>query len=339
MTVGRRAALARAPTPAAPPERLDAGDAWMWHMRRGDLAAAWALADGELAKPRPPDAFTRPRHLQRIWDGRPIEGRRVLVRCYHGLGDTIQFARFLPALANRARSVTVWAQPALLPLLATLDERLHLLPLHDGAPDVAYDVDVEIMELAWVLRATLETLPRRVPYLHVTPRPIAAATSLRVAVVWQAGAWNAARSIPTELVARLTAVPGVTCIATHPSAPDGDSSAWPGDWQPCDTVLALAQLVAAMDLVVSVDTMCAHLAGALGVPVWTLLPYDADWRWMADRDDSPWYPTMRLFRQPSPGDWTSPLAAVTETLHRAAEFPAAPERAWFASRRGEHACS
>ena len=145
----------------------DDGEAWVRHVRRGEFDAAWQLSDRELSQPRPVDAFTRPRHLQRIWDGRPVDGRRVLVRCYHGLGDTIQFARFLPALAARAASVVVWAQPALLPLLDTIDAPLELLPLHDGVPDVVFDVDVEIMELAWLLRATPQTLPPRTPYLRV----------------------------------------------------------------------------------------------------------------------------------------------------------------------------
>ena len=292
-------------------------------MRRGDFEAAWALGDRELSRPPAPDAFTRPRHLQRIWDGRPIDGRRVLVRCYHGLGDTIQFARFLPLLARRAASVVVWAQPALIPLLSTLAAPLELLPLHDGVPEARYDVDVEIMELAWLLRTTLATLPRDVPYLHVEPDGALAflerarVEASNVAVVWRAGAWNPSRSIATEDASSLADVPGVACFATEPRSAAADVAGWRGGWQPCDSVDALARFVAGVDLVVSVDTMCAHLAGALGVPVWTLLARDADWRWI-DGDDSPWYPTMRLFRQTTPGSWEAPLAAVRQGLRHAA---------------------
>jgi hypothetical protein len=290
----------------------------MAHMRRGDFEAAWTLGDRDLSRPAAPDAFTRPRHLQRIWDGRPIAGRRVLVRCYHGLGDTIQFARFLPVLARRAASVIVWAQPALMPLLATLEAPLEILPLHDGAPEADYDVDVEIMELAWVLRTTLATLPRTVPYLRVAPVPRLDAASLNVAVVWRAGVWNASRSIATEAASSLADVPGVACFATEPRSAGAGLAGWRGRWQPCDSVDALARFVAGVDVVVSVDTMCAHLAGALGVPVWTLLARDADWRWMLDRGDSPWYPTMRLFRQTTPGSWELPLAQVRQELRHAA---------------------
>jgi hypothetical protein len=299
------------------PIEADPGQAWIAHMRRGDFESAWAVGDRELSRPPAPDAFTRPRHLQRIWDGRPIEGRRVLVRCYHGLGDTIQFARFLPVLAQRAASVVVWAQPALIPLLSTMQAPLELLPLHDGVPEADYDVDVEIMELPWLLRTTLATLPRDVPYLHVDPVTSLDPASLNVAVVWRAGTWNAARSMAADDASSLADVPGVACFATEPRSAAADLEGWRGHWQPCDSVDALARFVAGVDLVVSVDTMCAHLAGALGVPVWTLLACDADWRWMIDRDDSPWYPTMQLFRQATPGSWELPLAAVRHRLQHA----------------------
>ena len=114
-------------------------------MRGGDWAAAWAVSDAVLRARGTPD-WTRPRHLQAVWDGTPLQGRRVLVRCYHGLGDTIQFIRLVPQVG--AAEVTVWAQPALLPLLSTLPALGRLLPLHDGTPEIPFDVDVEVMELA-----------------------------------------------------------------------------------------------------------------------------------------------------------------------------------------------
>jgi hypothetical protein len=174
------------------------------------------------------------------------------------------------------------------------------------------------MVLPWLLRATVATLPRAVPYLHVEPVARPKPAALTVAVVWRAGPWDAARSIAAGDVSCLTDVPGVLCVAAEPRSAAADIAGWRGHWQPCDSVDALARLVAGVDLVVSVDTMCAHLAGALGVPVWTLLACDADWRWMIDRDDSPWYPTMRLFRQTVRGSWEWPLARVRRELQRAA---------------------
>ncbi|MDP9348872.1 MAG: ADP-heptose--LPS heptosyltransferase, partial [Gemmatimonadota bacterium] len=265
----------------------------------------------------------RPRHEQWIWDGTPLQGRRVLVRCYHGLGDTLQFVRFVPWVRALAAEVTVWAQPALLPLLRTLPGVGRLLPLHDGTPGVEYDVDVEVMELAHVFRTTLDTLPAEVPYLHVDPSPLPtdglAAGRLRVGLVWRAGDWDERRSLPFPLLAPLAELPGVElhvlqrgpALAEHPEGFGVVSGS--------DSVLEAARVIRALDVVVTVDSMPAHLAGALGVPTWTLLHADADWRWMEGRADSPWYPTMRLFRQERPGEWEPVIARVAAGLRRRAE--------------------
>jgi hypothetical protein len=249
-----------------------------------------------------------PRHEQWVWDGRPLVGQRVLVRCYHGLGDTIQFARFLPLVAEQARQLAVWAPEALLPLLATMHLGAQLLPLHDGTPDVDYDVDLEIMEVAHALRITLDTLPSQVSYFQVrsAERP---AGGFCAGVVAQAGDWDAQRSIDGAELVKAVRSAGAVPISLQLEQPiDGVADRSTAD------VVRLAERLRSLDLVISVDTMVAHLAGALGVPTWTLLKRDADWRWMADRGDSPWYPTMRLFRQRSLGDWTPVLAEVTVAL-------------------------
>jgi hypothetical protein len=251
---------------------------WFTHMRRGDFAAAWRISDELLrARVRRSDI---PRHEQSIWDGTPLGGKRVLIRCYHGLGDTIQFARFIPLVERIAASVVVWAQPSLIPLLQTMRTRADFLPLHDGAPEVEYDVDVEIMELAYVFRITPDTIPPP-PYLVVEPaeRPRGG-----IGISWRAGEWDASRSLP---IALFDNIPFVSLDRDNPDA---------------DTPLKTARLMRTLDLVVSVDTMTAHLAGALNVPVWTLLPRNPDWRWMEGRSDSPWYPSMRLFRYAMPMD-------------------------------------
>src|SRR5438874_9398391 len=117
-------------------------------MRRGDFAAAWEVSDRIIAARAPGEqCWHLPRHEQWVWDGRPLADRTVLVRCYHGLGDTIQFARFLPLIRRVARESFVWAQPPLLPLLKTMPDASPVLALHDGAPEVSYDVDIEIMEI------------------------------------------------------------------------------------------------------------------------------------------------------------------------------------------------
>jgi hypothetical protein len=277
-------------------------------MRRGDFLSAWEVSDQVLTeRVAAGPCWHLPRHEQWIWDGRPLAGQRVLVRCYHGLGDTIQFARFLPLLDSMAREVIVWAPACLLPLLRTLGTRALMLPLHDGTPEVDYDVDVEIMELPHALRITLDTLPRSVPYFHVAP---AGRLSSRcsVGLVALSGEWDASRSVDGEALVQAVAREGVDVFSLQlqPLGGVADLSA--------PDVLELASRISVLDLVISVDTMVAHLAGALGVPTWTLLKFDADWRWLEQRQDSPWYPTMRLFRQPRPGDWAAVLEQVQAAL-------------------------
>jgi hypothetical protein len=325
-------ALDRAPAPApaptgarpsdAPPAHADEppGAAWMRHIRSGAWHHAWAVSDTVVRDRGGATCWHLPRHEQWVWDGRPLAGRRVLVRCYHGLGDTLMFARFVPPLRREATEVTLWAQPVLLPLLATLQDVGPLLPLHDGTPEVPYDVDVEIMELAHAVRATPDTLPR--PRFDVAPAPLARDGRLAVGLVWECGDWDrATRSVPPALLAPLAQVPGVDLhvlqrgpgldafVADPPFAATVSGS---------DDVLAAARVVRALDLVITIDSFPAHLAGALDVPVWTLLPHAADWRWMDGRDRSPWYPTMRLLRQPRPGDWAAVVARVADDLARLA---------------------
>jgi hypothetical protein len=305
--------------------RADGQDAWSEHMRAGDFTAAWRICDRVMEHRRGERCFHLPRHLQWNWDGSPIDDRHVLVRCYHGLGDTIQFARFLPILRARAREVTVWAQPRLIPLLETMKlragsgigdpGRLRFLPLHDGDVGIEYDVDVEIMELAHVFRTTLETLPAAVPYFSVDAMPLARNCRPAVGLVWRAGDWDIQRSIPffelTPLVdvdADWYVLQGADAVVDRPAGfgtPVGTSD-----------ISELAAAMRALDLVITIDSMAAHLAGALAVPVWTLLPCRADWRWMDERRDSPWYPTMRLFRQRSHGDWQSVVARVAWELRK-----------------------
>jgi hypothetical protein len=285
-------------------------DPWTRAMHRGDFAAAWRISDACLVA-REPQRSSEPRHLQCVWDGRALDGKRVLVRCYHGLGDTLQFVRLLPLLRERAKHVVLWAQPALLGLLATAHGFDRVEPLHDGEPGVERDVDIELMELAHALRITAETLPVRVPYLRVAPvEPRVARARPRVGLAWRSGDWDAARSIPDALLAPLAAADVEWCSLQFGIAPPPFAA----HDLACADLVEQARRIAALDLVISVDTMTAHLAGALGVRVWTLLPEPCDWRWMQRRDDTPWYPTMRLFRQRRPGDWHGVIARVLDAL-------------------------
>lgn len=283
-------------------------------MRRGRFAEAWEVSDAVLRERAGVPCWHLPRHFQYIWDGTPLDGKRVLIRCYHGLGDTIQFIRYAPLVQAVAAEVIVWAQPRLIPLLRGACGIDRLLPLHDGTPEAEYDVDVELMELPHMFRTTLETIPVEVPYLHVPPAPHPEGGGLAVGIAWTAGAWDDRRSIPFALVEPLAHIPGVAAYVLQREP--GEAAGHPAfrTTPLAGSILGTARLVRALDLVITVDSMPAHLAGALAVPVWTLLPRECDWRWMEGRDDSPWYPTMRLFRQAVAGEWQGVLTNVEGAL-------------------------
>lgn len=301
----------------------DSSSRWVQHMRRGEWERAWAISDALLPVRARKSCTHLPRHLQYVWTGAPLERKRVLVRCYHGLGDTIQFIRYAPLLKAIAAEVIVWAQPSLVPLLRTVDGIDRLLPLHDGVPEVEFDVDLEVMELPHVFRATPATVPAAVPYVHADPLSLPAGEQLSIGLVWRAGDWNEDRSIPFPLLAPFARLREVTIFILQPGAV---AAGWRGEFGVCPGELDLldhARAIRAMDLLVSIDSMPAHLAGALGTPVWTLLHADPDWRWMEDRTDSPWYPGMRLFRQRRSGDWS---AVITDVIAGLDDIP----------RRGTH---
>jgi hypothetical protein len=295
--------------------RLNGDDAaaWVELARQGDFEGAWRVSDRILARGRLRD-HTAPRHHQQIWDGTPIVGRRVLIRCYHGLGDTVQFVRYAPMVRAVASEVVVWAQPALLELLSGVHGIDRLLPLDDGSPTAVYDVDVEIMELPYVFRTTLDSIPRACPYLQARPLPLTGDRP-RIGLVWRAGGWDRRRSIPFAELTPLLDLHGCSwyCLQHDPE---------PGEQhrrlEVVDTrgIAQTAGYLCGLDLVITIDSLPAHLAGALGVPVWTLLTTPADWRWMTARSDSPWYPTMRLFRQHAGGAWGRVIEEVRDALQK-----------------------
>lgn len=279
-------------------------------MLAGDFLLAWRESEAieRRGKPDP----------NRFWDGRPADGRRVLVRCLHGLGDTIQFIRYVPLLRRRARSVAIEAQPSLKPLVAAsgLADRV----LTWGEPEPSWDQQIEVIELPRMFGTSLASIPREVPYLDTGARSHSGGHSsrLRVGVVWSASDFNPARSVPLRQFARLFDIRDICFFSLQAGEARFALAPWsdrvPSLCEESGSVLGTAQALETLDLVVTVDTMVAHLAGALARPVWTLLPFACDWRWMLDREDSPWYPSMRLFRQPRPGDWDAAIDCVHREL-------------------------
>lgn len=268
-------------------------------MRRGDHAEAWAIAREGLARrdPATRDDPALPYHLRWVWDGRRFDGVDVLVRCYHGYGDTIQFSRFLPLLAARAASVTVEMQPRLLPLFRDFPGIDRLVPFDVTAPLKPSACDIEIMELPLALQAG----PPDAPPVPLRAVPAALPPGC-LALCWRAGDWDEGRSIPDDLLAPLCRAPALSLVAEATSLPVLNPQGCPMD------LPRTAALIAGAALVVTVDTMAAHLAGTLGRPTLLLLKHQPDWRWPLQGDRSGWYPTMRVLRQDRPGDWTGVVA-------------------------------
>jgi hypothetical protein len=292
---------------------------WIRAMQSGNFAQAWKLSDAHLRARLAAGLLphTGPRHLQHVWDGRPLADKRVLVRCYHGLGDTTQFIRFAAPLRKIAREVVVWGQPPLLPLLATAPGVDRVLPLHDGTPEVNFDCDVEIMELAHVLRIDEQSIRCAIPYVFISGHRAWLSElrrELSVGVVWRAGNWDECRSIPINLLSALSHVSGVRLFSLQCGPAAAEAWRIPAEDIASSDVERTALTLRRLDLLISVDTFAAHLAGALGARVWLLLHADCDWRWMQGRTDTPWYPTMRLFRQRSAGDWPALMEEVIAAL-------------------------
>jgi hypothetical protein len=291
-------------------------DEWMAAMRRGDFARAWEISDAVLRE-RIASGETchhLPRHLQYVWTGAPLAGKRVLVRCYHGLGDTIQFIRFAAPLREIAREVIVWVQPALMELVATARGVDRVLPLHDGTPNIDYDVDIEIMELPHALRAQSHNVAAEAPYLF-PPRSntLPLGPEFNVGIVWEAGDWDPRRSISGRIMRQLRGVSGVRLHSLQRGAACTAAKEITDSDIGTDDITTAAARIRRLDLVVSVDTMVAHLAGAVGIPTWVLLHARCDWRWTGSTR-SVWYPTMRLFRQTVPENWASVIQTVRAAL-------------------------
>ena len=291
-----------------------AGERWKCHMLRGDFARAWLESDAIVLRDKP--------DRNRFWDGQPFHGKSVLIRCLHGLGDTLQFIRYTKLLRSRASCVTIESQPALKELL--LQSNLADRVITWGEQEPAWDQQIEVMELPRVFRTEESDIPRDIPYLFAPPFPTIIKPTIirqdkpRIGLVWSASTYDLSRSIPVDELQDLLRVAGVSFLNLQAGPERFDLNSVhdgiPVLYDEGPTVSATASMLRALDLVVTVDSMVAHLAGALGCPVWTLLPYRCDWRWMLRREDSPWYPTMRLFRQSEPGNWVSVIQRVRTCL-------------------------
>ncbi len=258
-----------------------------------------------------------------LWKGEDLRGKSILVCDEQGYGDTLMLARFFPLLRAQGARVVVSAHKVLAPLLRE-GNCADLVIAHDDDIPLC-DYFCSSFDLPHRCGATLETLPREVPYLPVLPpdeETLLPEKGIKIGVVWGGSPLHLSdkkRSVPLALFADLFSVPEVTFYCFNRDLKAGDAEILPR--YPIENLIprltdfaASARLIGQMDLVITCDTATAHLAGALGKKTWILLPFAPDWRWMIGRDDSPWYPTVRLFRQPRPDDWQSVIEEVKTAL-------------------------
>ncbi|MBV8806171.1 MAG: glycosyltransferase family protein, partial [Sinobacteraceae bacterium] len=324
------------------------------HLTLGEFAAGWPLYEARFDVPalgNPARHFSTPR-----WNGsEPLQGTTLLVYAEQGLGDVIQFCRYLPLLSAQGASVVFEVMPSLEPLLRSLPGPIQLVGRGESLPPV--DHHCPLLSLPLALNTRLDTIPAQVPYLTAEPERIAhwrqrlrALAGLRVGIAWQGNPavekliWARGRSIPLAVLEPLAQLPGVSLVSLQkgpgleqlrnvPFAErivdlSGELDFGPGAF------LDTAAVIAGLDLVISSDTSVAHLAGALGRPVWVVLAASPEWRWGLERSDSPWYPTMRLFRQTADRDWTVVLAAIMEALQLFASQRVAAVKAADAQSQG-----
>jgi tetratricopeptide (TPR) repeat protein len=299
-------------------------------LARGDLAAGWPEYEWRWKMPQMIAAG--PHFEQPQWRGEPAHGRTLLIHAEQGFGDTLQFCRYGQLAAGRGLRVIMSVPKPLVRLLRGMPGIESVVAEGEGLP--AFDLHCPMLSLALALNTTLDTIPSQISYLCAEPAQVAAwgarleerdSKKLRVGLVWAGSSRNSRalaevdrrRSMTPDRLAPLFNVPGMEFFSLQKGGPAAPTIFKLNDFMDeMEDFADTAALIANLDLIISVDTAVAHLAAALGKRVWLLDRFDACWRWMTDRRDSPWYPTLRLYRQPCPGDWDNVIAEVVADLHR-----------------------
>lgn len=311
---------------------LDAGAASAWynlaiiHLLQGDFSRGWQEHEWRWqvkGLSLPQHNFTQP-----AWDGSDLSGRRILLFAEQGIGDAIQFARYVPLVAKRGGRVVLGCHPELVNLFKSIVGVEQVFT--EGDPVPQFDVYYPLLSLPLIFKTTLETIPSNIPYLRADPSKVRRwrklldeSFGIKVGLVWAGRLTHADdrnRSLKLNDFADLARATNASFINLQKGPAAAQVNEAPLGLKLLDRTDELkdfsdtAALVECLDLVIAVDTAVAHLAGAMGKPVWVLLPFLPDWRWMLGRDDSPWYPTLRLFRQPAIGDWKKPIDEIVRSL-------------------------
>jgi tetratricopeptide (TPR) repeat protein len=290
----------------------------------GDFQRGWAEYEWRWkTEQRPRCDFSQP-----LWDGRPLEGKTILLHAEQGLGDAIQFVRYAPLVKQRGGTVIVECPRPLLTLLASCAGIDRLVGRGEELP--AFDVQAPLLSLPGIFRTCLETMPADVPYLYADPRLIerwrlelGRSAGFKIGIAWRGSPTHKsdrARSIPLRCFEPLAGLPGVHFFSLQKGAGTEELQE-ARDRFPVtelgsrlEDFMDTAAVTSHLDLVIACDTAVAHLAGALGAAVWVAIPFVPDWRWLLNRNDSPWYPAMRLFRQDRRGDWQGVFRRIEAAL-------------------------
>jgi len=295
---------------------------------QGDFAQGWSEFEYRFTSYRL--LFGTEELTMERWNGEPMPGKTILLLAEQGLGDTLQFVRFAEQVRARCGRVILECQKNLARLLrgvAGIDQIILQGPSQPPRPP--FDSWAPLLSLPRFFTPTLESIPAPVPYLgrSLPARVRPPGAPLRVGIVWAGSPTHAedrVRSFPVEMFTSLRDLPGVELVSLQKfkgEDPVPGEIPFPNAVAGCRDFLDTARVVADLDLVISVDTAVAHLAGAMGKPLWLLLPCHAEWRWLLDRTDSPWYPTARLLRLARPGDWEELRERLARALVEAALLP------------------
>jgi hypothetical protein len=284
---------------------------------------AWRLKTQELALPPIP---------QPLWDGSRLNGKTILLHAEQGLGDTIHFIRYAPLVKEQGGQVVVVCPSQLTPLLASSPGIDRLVATGMLLPP--FDVHAPLLSLPGIFRTNAATIPASVPYIFADPslvqhwhHELSATPGYKVGIAWKGSSRHKKdreRSVSLEALAPLAAVPEINLFSLQ-VGPGREELAALGDrfrvtdlggrFDP-ESLADAAAAIQSLDLIVTVDSALAHVAGALGTPVWVAVPFSPDWRWQLEREDSPWYPTLRLFRQRLPGQWPEVFERIAVELRK-----------------------
>ncbi len=305
-------------------------NASLCYLQTGAFSSGWRLYERRWQTPA--QASFKRQFSQPQWSlDDDALGRTVLIHAEQGFGDTIQFCRYVSLVADRGWRVIVEVPASLKSLLGSLDGRMQVVARGEALPP--FDMHIPMLSLPGAFRTELHTIPSKVPYLEADhmrvehwKRMLGKKTAgIRIGLMWSGRTTSRnerKRAIPLQLLTMAFSTFDVELVSMQKEVPVEDQPVMNHDKRVRDFRESLedfsetAALISNIDLVISIDTAVAHLAGALGKPVWILLPYAADWRWLLDRSDSPWYPSARLFRQSRQGDWSN---VIEQLRHEIAE--------------------